>query len=70
MRSKLYTCTKGKIVSARISDDEMENVRQLMLVTNMSASEVMRSAFLLQMERLNRDEAQGHSGQQRILSGQ
>lgn len=69
MRSKLYTCTKGKIVSARISDDEMENVRQLMLVTNMSASEVMRSAFLLQMERFNRDEAQGHSGQQRILSG-
>lgn len=53
MRSKLYTNTKGKIVSARISDDEMENVKKLMAVTHMSASEIMRRAFQLQIERLN-----------------
>jgi Ribbon-helix-helix protein, copG family len=53
MRSKLYTNTKAKIISARISDDEMENVKQLMEVTHMSASEIMRSAFLLQIERFN-----------------
>jgi len=51
MRSKLYTSTKAKIISARINDDEMENVRQLMEATHMSASEIMRSAFLLQIER-------------------
>jgi hypothetical protein len=53
MRSKLYTKTKAKIVSARISDGEMENVKQLMEVTHMSASEIMRSAFLLQIQRFN-----------------
>jgi hypothetical protein len=53
MRSKLYTSTKAKIISARINDDEMENVKQLMEATHMSASEVMRSAFLLQIERFN-----------------
>lgn len=51
MRSKLYTNTKAIIISARISDDEMENVKQLMEVTHMSASEIMRSAFRLQIER-------------------
>jgi len=53
MRSKLYTNTKAKIISARINDDEMENVKHLMEVTHMSASQVMRSAFLLQIERFN-----------------
>ena len=52
MRNKLYTCTKGKIVSARISDDELENVRQLMELTNLTPSEIMRKAFHLQIERL------------------
>lgn len=51
MRSKLYT--KRKIVSVRISDDEMYNVKQLMEATHMSASEIMRSAFLLQIQRFN-----------------
>ena len=51
MRSKLYTSTKAKIISARINDDEMENVRQLMEATHMSASEIMRSAFQVQIER-------------------
>jgi len=62
MRSKLYTCTKGKIVSTRISDGEMENVRHVMEAANMSASEVMRSAFLLQIERFNLNGAQNNSG--------
>lgn len=53
MRSKLYTATKGKIVSARISDDEMESVKQLMQATNMTASQIMHSAFLLQIERFS-----------------
>jgi len=53
MRSKLYTNTKPTIISARISDDQMENVKQLMEVTHMSASEIMRSAFQLQIERFN-----------------
>jgi len=53
MRSRLYTNTKAKIISARISDEEMENVRQLMEVTHMSASEIMRSAFQLQIQRFN-----------------
>jgi hypothetical protein len=51
MRSKLHTCTKGKIVSARISDGELENVRQLMELTNLTPSEIMRKAFHLQIER-------------------
>jgi hypothetical protein len=53
MRSKLYTNTKPTIISARISDEEMENVRQLMEETHMSASEIMRSAFQLQIQRFN-----------------
>jgi hypothetical protein len=62
MRSKLYTCTKGKIVSARISDGEMDNVRQVMEMSKMSASEVMRSAFLLQIERFMGAGAPGNPG--------
>ncbi len=53
MRSKLYTQTKATIVSARISDDEMERVRHLMETTRMSASEIMRRSFLLRIERFN-----------------
>ena len=53
MRSRLYTNTKAKIISARINDEEMENVKQLMEVTHMSASEIMRSAFQLQIKRFN-----------------
>jgi len=53
MRRRLYTNSKAKIISARISDEEMENVRQLMEVTHMSASEIMRSAFQLQIQRFN-----------------
>ncbi|OGR27398.1 MAG: hypothetical protein A2X83_03240 [Desulfuromonadales bacterium GWD2_54_10] len=53
MRKTHYMFTKPRIVSARISDDEMENVKQLMEVTSMSASELMRKAFQLQRERFN-----------------
>lgn len=61
MRNKLYTCTKGKIVSTRISDDEMEQVRQLMELTNMSPSEIMRSAFQLKIERLKNAGSTGNA---------
>jgi len=63
MRSRLYTNTKAKIISVRISDEEMENVRQLMEVTHMSASEIMRSAFQLQIKRFNGAGAGRNPGQ-------
>lgn len=53
MRRKYKEITKDTIVSARISDDEMESVKQLMEVTHLSASEVMRKAFHLQVERFS-----------------
>lgn len=53
MRDKLYAFTKTKIVSARISDDELENVERLMEQTNMTASQIMRRAFQMMIERLN-----------------
>ena len=53
MKRKYKEITKDTIVSARISDDEMNNVKQLMEVTNLSASEIMRKAFHLQVERFN-----------------
>lgn len=62
MRSKLYTNTKPTIISARISDDQMENVKQLMEETHMSASEIMRSAFQLQIERFYGDGAVRNPG--------
>jgi hypothetical protein len=51
MKRKYKTITKDTIISTRISDDEMYNVRQLMDRTNLSASEIMRKAFYLQVER-------------------
>ncbi|MFZ2948451.1 MAG: ribbon-helix-helix protein, CopG family [Desulfuromonadaceae bacterium] len=53
MKRKYKEITKDTIVSARISDDEMHNVRLLMEATNLSASEIMRKAFHLQVERFN-----------------
>ena len=53
MGRKYKEITKDTIVCARISDDEMLNVKQLMEVTNMSASEIMRKAFHLQVERFS-----------------
>ncbi|MHB8122946.1 MAG: hypothetical protein ACYDG4_12410 [Desulfuromonadaceae bacterium] len=57
MTRKYKAITKDTIVSARISDDEMYSVRQLMDLTNLSASEIMRKAFHLQVERFNEIEA-------------
>ncbi len=57
MKRKYKEITKDTIVSARISDDEMYNVRQLMEVTKLSASEIMRRAFHLQIERFNETRA-------------
>jgi hypothetical protein len=51
MKRKRKLNAKNKIICLRISDNEMENVRQLMEKTNMSASELMRKAFLLQVDR-------------------
>jgi hypothetical protein len=53
MKRKYKEITKDTIVSARISDDEMYNVKQLMEVTNLSASEIMRKAFHLQVARFS-----------------
>jgi hypothetical protein len=53
MKRKYKEITKDTIVSARITDDEMKNVRQLMEATNLSASEIMRKAFHLQVERFH-----------------
>lgn len=46
-RGKYKTPLKPYVVSMRISEDEMENIRELMQVTNKAASEVMREAFHL-----------------------
>ena len=56
-RRKYKEITKDTIISARINDDEMYNVRQLMEVTKLSASEIMRKAFHLQVERFHENGA-------------
>ncbi len=56
-RRKYKEITKDTIVSARITDDEMYNVRQLMQETNLSASEIMRKAFHLQVQRFHENGA-------------
>lgn len=53
MKRKYKEITKDTIVSARFSDDEMYKVKQLMQVTKLSASEIMRKAFQLQVQRFN-----------------
>ena len=53
MKRKYKEITKDTIVSARISDDEMQNVKLLMEETNLSASEIMRKAFHLQVARFS-----------------
>ena len=53
VRRKYKEITKDTIVSARISDDEMKSVRQLMEETNLTAAEIMRKALHLQFERFN-----------------
>jgi hypothetical protein len=61
MRRKYKEITKDTIVSARISDDEMKSVKLLMEVTNLSAAEIMRKAFHLQVARFNEVGALGSS---------
>ena len=51
MKRRYKEITKDTIISARISDGEMDSVKQLMLMTNMSASEIMRKAFHIQLQR-------------------
>ena len=45
MRKGLYAFTKPNIVSMRVSDDEMETIKQLMEATNLKTSDIMRKAF-------------------------
>ena len=61
MKRKYKEITKDTIVSARINDYEMHNVRKLMDLTNLTASEVMRKAFYLQLERFNETRAMSSS---------
>jgi len=53
MKRKYKEITKDTVISARITDEEMKNVKQLMEVTNLPASEVMRRAFYLQIARFS-----------------
>ena len=46
-RGKYRVPQKPYVISLRISDDEMKNIRELMQVTNKAASELMREAFHL-----------------------
>jgi len=46
-RGKYKVPEKPYVVSLRISDDEMKQIRELMQVTNKAASELMREAFNL-----------------------
>jgi MOSC domain-containing protein YiiM len=46
-RGKYKVPEKPYVVSLRISDDEMHQIRELMQVTNKAASELMREAFHL-----------------------
>ncbi|HEY3309962.1 MAG TPA: ribbon-helix-helix protein, CopG family [Desulfuromonadaceae bacterium] len=63
MRDKLYTFTKPTIVSARISDKQLESVERLMEETNMTASQIMRRAFQMMIERFN-ETGRLHSSEQ------
>ncbi len=53
MKRKYKDITKDTVISARITNEEMNNVRQLMEVSNLSASEIMRKAFHLQVARFS-----------------
>jgi hypothetical protein len=53
MKRKYKEITKDTIISARLTDDELKNVKQLMENTNMTASEIMRKGFHMLTERFN-----------------
>ncbi|HEY6009623.1 MAG TPA: DUF6290 family protein [Geobacteraceae bacterium] len=36
----------GKVVSVRVTDDELKSIRELMELTNLKASDLMRKAML------------------------
>jgi len=46
-RGKYKLSQKHHVVSLRISDDEMKQIRELTQLTNKAASELMREAFHL-----------------------
>lgn len=47
MNRKDKKVTKYAVVSARISDDELASIKQMMHKTNLSTSELMRKAIHL-----------------------
>lgn len=51
VRGKYKSPHKPFVVSMRMSDDEMENIHALMELTNKSASQLMREAYLLYKEK-------------------
>lgn len=52
----VYTNTRPSVVSVRVTDEQMEDIRRLMEATNKSASDVMREAFTLFGEKIERAE--------------
>lgn len=52
----VYTNTRPSVVSVRVTDEQMEDIRRLMEVTKKSASDVMREAFGLFAEKIERTE--------------
>ena len=52
----VYTNTRPSVVSVRVTDEQMEDIRRLMEATKKSASDVMREAFALFAEKIERAE--------------
>ncbi|AJE02738.1 ribbon-helix-helix protein, CopG family [Geobacter pickeringii] len=56
MGKSVYVNTKPTIVSVRVTDEQMEGIRRLMETTKKSASDIMREAFGMLAEKLERSE--------------
>ncbi|WP_298269973.1 ribbon-helix-helix protein, CopG family [Geobacter sp.] len=54
MGKSMYVNTKPTIVSVRVTDEQMEGIRRVMEATKKSASDVMREAFTMFAEKLER----------------
>lgn len=56
MGKSVFVNTKPTIVSVRVTDEQMEGIRRLMEATKKSASDIMREAFDMFAEKLERSE--------------
>lgn len=56
MGKSAYVTTKPTVISVRVTDEQMEVVRRLMETKKMSASDVMREAFNVFAESMERTE--------------